>query len=78
MILTMVKEAIDDFKRYQRDREANSFRYETLRQNQFVEVPASELKPGDLIKVNMKQRIPADLLLIACNDPTGNVFVRTD
>lgn len=36
------------------------------------------LKPGHIVKVNIKQRIPADLILLNSSEPNGTVFIRTD
>lgn len=41
-------------------------------------VPASSLRVGDILILKRSQRVPADLLLLHANDPTGSVFVATD
>ncbi|EDK31407.1 phospholipid-translocating P-type ATPase, flippase family protein (macronuclear) [Tetrahymena thermophila SB210] len=79
LTLTMLKEAYDDFKRFQRDREANSQIYQVLKVDQ-PEFPTKscDLKVGDIIQVQTNQRIPADLLLLYTSDPSGDVFIKTD
>lgn len=37
----------------------------------------SELRIGDLIRVNQNEPIPADLLIVKTADPKGNAFVET-
>ena len=88
LVLTMLKEAFDDWQRYQRDKEANSAKYRLicwfelkkriLRGSNLETVPSSKLKVGDIIEVNANQRIPADLILLYTSEPSGSVFIRTD
>lgn len=41
-------------------------------------VKSSELKVGDIVLVKTNQRIPADLVVLATDDPNGTVFIKTD
>jgi phospholipid-translocating ATPase len=74
----MGKDAWDDYKRYKRDREANSSLYECVVRGQRKMVQSCDLRPGQIVLVNNKQRIPADMLLLATSEPSGTVFIRTD
>lgn len=58
LTVTICREAIDDFRRHQRDREVNSQKYRRLvGPNQTPElVPSSKLKVGDLIIVEKDER----------------------
>ncbi|EGR32280.1 hypothetical protein IMG5_090120, partial [Ichthyophthirius multifiliis] len=79
LCLTMLKEAYDDIKRYKRDKEANSQLYKVLEikeEQQFIK--SSDLKVGNIIKVEAGQRIPADLILLSSADNSGDVFIKTD
>ncbi|CUV04596.1 unnamed protein product [Cryptosporidium hominis] len=76
--ITIGKEAIDDFKRYKRDKEFNNKKYRKITRNGIQEIRSSDIKVGDLIEINTNDRIPADILFLRTNDPTGTVFVRTD
>lgn len=79
LLVTIFREAIDDFRRYQRDREVNSQKYRRLMQTGCFElVPSSKLKVGDVIIVEKDERVPADLVLLRTSDKSGTVFVRTD
>lgn len=79
LIVTIFREAVDDIRRYQRDREVNSQKYRRLMQSGHLEqVPSSKLKVGDIIIVEKDQRVPADLVLLRTSDKSGTVFVRTD
>lgn len=77
--LTMIKEAVEDFIRYRRDREANSSLYKVLTPStQYVYKPSSALAVGDILEVPANTRVPADLVLLYTNNPAGTVFIRTD
>ncbi|KAF8339278.1 aminophospholipid-transporting P-type ATPase [Amanita rubescens] len=66
--VTMGKEAYDDYKRYLRDREANSQRYLVL-----------DYAPNSQSSVSKKnQRVPADMVLLHTSDASGTCFIRTD
>jgi phospholipid-translocating ATPase len=53
LIVSMGKEAYDDIKRMQRDRELNNSKYKVLRQNgTFVETSSKDLKVGNIIRVD--------------------------
>jgi phospholipid-translocating ATPase len=79
LLVTIFREAIDDFRRYQRDREVNSQKYRRLMLNGGLEmVPSSKLRVGDIIIVEKDERVPADLVLMRTSDKSGAVFVRTD
>ena len=50
--VTMVREAIDDIRRWQRDREVNSAKYAKLTERGRVLVTASKLQVGDVVEVD--------------------------
>lgn len=76
--ITIGKEAIDDIKRYKRDKEFNNKKYRKITKNGIQEIRSSDIKVGDLLEINTNDRVPADILFLRTNDPTGTVFVRTD
>lgn len=78
LTLTLIKEGIDDFKRYKRDKEVNSEKYMKLVNEKFTETPCSSLRPGDVLIVEKNQRIPADMVILKTNNLDGQVFIRTD
>lgn len=70
-----------------RDREVNRQRYERIVLDSPVEdyrpfvteqVPASELRVGDIVMLHKGQRVPADMILLRTNETMGTVFIRTD
>lgn len=92
LVITIGKEAYDDYKRNLRDREANSQKYLILeppshnggaispvdRGPHTRAVPSSLLRVGDLVFLEKNQRVPADLVLLRTSDSSGTCFIRTD
>lgn len=84
LTVTLFREAIDDFRRHQRDQEVNGQKYRRfVRHPQDMtviteSVPASKLRVGDLVLVEKNQRVPADLVLLRTTEKSGACFVRTD
>lgn len=80
LTVTLLKEAYADIKRYLLDREANGQRYERLDpiSGRLSFVPSSELRVGDVVRLERNQRVPADCLLLRTSDPTASLFIRTD
>uniref|UniRef100_A0A674IN88 Phospholipid-transporting ATPase n=1 Tax=Terrapene triunguis TaxID=2587831 RepID=A0A674IN88_9SAUR len=82
LAVTMVREAVDEFRRYQRDKEMNSQLYSKLT------IRVADLT-GHLIgmiffltNINMlfpqNQRIPSDMVFLRTSEKTGSCFIRTD
>lgn len=86
LLVTMGKEAFDDWQRNLRDREANSARYLVLLDEggggkgipPTRAVASSTIKVGDLVLLEKNQRVPADMVLLRTSDSSGTAFVRTD
>lgn len=80
LLITMLKEAFDDFQRYLRDKELNEKQYERLNVNgEFEPILSEAMKVGDIIKVNQNERIPSDMVLLYTTEhENANVFLRTD
>lgn len=79
LTITIAKEAFDDYKRYLRDKDANSQLYsKVLPSGDFVDIPSSEISVGDLIHLDKDQRVPADMVFLRTSDKSGSTFIRTD
>jgi len=76
--VTIIREAIDDIRRWQRDRQVNSEKYSKLTDRGRVLMASSQLKVGDVIEVGKGVRAPADLVLLRTTETTGACFIRTD
>ncbi|XP_033124731.1 probable phospholipid-transporting ATPase IIB isoform X2 [Anneissia japonica] len=78
IFVTVCREALDDLRRYRRDKEVNSQKYKKLTPNGIVEVPSSDIQVSDLIYVEKNQRVPADMIFVRTTEKTGACFIRTD
>ncbi|XP_008558016.1 probable phospholipid-transporting ATPase IIA isoform X1 [Microplitis demolitor] len=78
--VTTCREAVDDYRRYKRDKEVNGQKYKRLIRgtDQPELIPSSKLKVGDMIIVEKGQRVPADLVLLRTTEKSGACFVQTD
>nr|XP_023683709.1 probable phospholipid-transporting ATPase IIB isoform X3 [Paramormyrops kingsleyae]XP_023683711.1 probable phospholipid-transporting ATPase IIB isoform X3 [Paramormyrops kingsleyae] len=78
LAVTMVREAVDEVRRYRRDKEMNSMLYGKLTVRGKVQVKSSDIQVGDLIIVEKNQRIPADMIFLRTSEKSGSCFIRTD
>jgi phospholipid-translocating ATPase len=78
LFITIIKEFVDDFKRYRRDIEVNSQKFKKLTENGLKEINCSDIKVGDLIQLSANERIPADMILLYTTDKSHSICIRTD
>ncbi|KAL3319476.1 ATP synthase subunit 9 [Cichlidogyrus casuarinus] len=78
--VTMIREAVDDLRRWKRDREVNLTAYTKLgvTADKSGHVTAAQIKLGDLLWIHKDQRVPADLVLLYTTERNGACFIRTD
>ncbi|CAL8298913.1 unnamed protein product [Lota lota] len=76
--VTVVREAVDEMRRYQRDKEMNGQLYSKLTVRGKVQVKSSDIQVGDMIIVEKNQRIPADMIFLRTSEKNGSCFIRTD
>ncbi|KAE9418680.1 hypothetical protein Angca_003206, partial [Angiostrongylus cantonensis] len=79
LTITLIREALDDFVRFLRDKELNGEKYERLtRDGTRVEVNSSDIEVGDVIIIGKDRRVPADVVLLRTTERSGACFIRTD
>lgn len=78
LAITIIKEGVDDFKRYQRDKEANSQKYKKVTETGVKELTSAEIQVGDILQLGANERIPADMILLYTLDKSKSIFLRTD
>ncbi len=76
LIVTLLREAIDDIKRYKRDKEQNSQEFIRIDMNGSKKIYSKQIQIGDLIEIKKGQRVPADILVIKTYDK--NIYIKTD
>ncbi len=78
LLITIIKEAVDDIKRYQRDKEQNSQKFKKVTSKGLEDITSAEIKVGDLIQLEKDERVPADMILLYTSDKSNSIFLRTD
>lgn len=78
LTVTLIREFIDDCRRYTRDREVNAQQFRKLTPSGTSLIPSSDIKVSDLIMVEKDQRVPADMVLLQTTEKSGSCFIRTD
>ncbi|CAM8894152.1 unnamed protein product [Rhodiola kirilowii] len=75
---TMVKEAVEDWRRKQQDIKANNRKVHVFKSDSsFSETRWKNLRVGDLVKVLKDEYFPADLLLLSSSYEDGICYVET-
>ncbi|KAJ3694341.1 hypothetical protein LUZ60_009821 [Juncus effusus] len=78
ILATMVKEALEDFKRKQQDNEVNSRKVKVLNSEGNFEYTAwRNLRVGDMVRVEKDEYFPADLILLSSNYEDSICYVET-
>eukprot|EP00347_Sterkiella_histriomuscorum_P000659 403374990 len=79
LIFTMLKEAYEDFQRYKQDQEINSQACLVLNQESmhFEQKKWEDISPGQIIKIQKEDLIPADTLLLYSSSSSGIAYVDT-
>ncbi len=78
LAITIIKEGVDDFKRYQRDQEANGQKYKKITEKGIIDLTSAEIQVGDILQLNANERVPADMILLFTTDKSKSIFLRTD
>lgn len=79
MSLTALKDAWEDFRRYQSDRKLNNtpcFIYSRKRK-EYMERRWQDVRVGDFVRVSCNEIVAADLLLMHTSDPNGVCLIET-
>ncbi|KAG5522348.1 hypothetical protein RHGRI_034508 [Rhododendron griersonianum] len=77
LFVSLVKEAWEDWKRFQNDKAINNSSVDMLQDQRWVSVPWKNLQVGDVVKVKQDGFFPADLLLLAGTNADGVCYVET-
>ncbi|KAK3558571.1 hypothetical protein QTP86_021022 [Hemibagrus guttatus] len=79
LALTAIKDAWEDFRRYQSDRQLNSMPCLVYSRSQqsFVEKRWKDIRVGDFVRVLSNEIVPADILLLHTSNPNGVCHVET-
>ncbi|KAJ0250619.1 hypothetical protein HA466_0139290 [Hirschfeldia incana] len=77
LLVSLIKEAFEDWKRFQNDMSINNSTVEVLQDQQWVPIPWRKVQVGDIIKINKDGFFPADILFLSSTNPDGICYVET-
>lgn len=79
VLVSMVKDAFEDYKRAKQDKEENTTKTQKLDQGayEFKPVEWRSIYAGDILKIMQDDAVPADVVVLASSDPKGACYVET-
>lgn len=77
LMVSAGKEALEDWKRRQSDRELNNSKARVLVGSTFEDKKWVEVNVGDIVRVESEEPFPADIVLMASSEPEGLCYIET-
>jgi len=77
LMVTMIKDGLDDKKRHDSDRKVNNSICQVLMNGIWEKVTWSNLKVGQIVQLRSDEAVPADMILISSSTEVGSCFVET-
>ena len=78
MILTMIKDGYEDYKRYKSDEEENNKKTLAWRDGNFTQIQWRDVMVGDVLKVEKDNFFPADMMIMGSSlYKKGQCFIET-
>eukprot|EP00727_Mastigamoeba_balamuthi_P008457 m51a1_g4233 putative probable phospholipid-transporting atpase ia isoform x2 (1527) ;mRNA; r:126100-132652 len=74
---TACKEAYEDAKRHRQDRAVNGAAARVLRCGAWERVAWADVRVGDVVRVEERESVPADAVVLASSAPAGVCYVET-
>uniref|UniRef100_F7GIK3 Phospholipid-transporting ATPase n=1 Tax=Monodelphis domestica TaxID=13616 RepID=F7GIK3_MONDO len=79
LLIIMVKDGVEDYEKYQFDREINSSHIQIYKKKEqdYVQKHWKDVRVGDFVQLQCNEIIPADILLLFSSDPSGVCHLET-
>jgi len=79
VLVSMVKDAFEDYKRKQADDQENNSNVQLYEPNskKFIASKWRNMHVGEIVRIKCDDQIPADMLILHTNDEKGSCYVET-
>lgn len=77
LVVALIKEGYEDYKRHREDSKANSTLVRVLRNDRLCFVKSYMLHPGDVVYIDENDEVRADILLLSCSSSEGQCYIDT-
>ncbi|KAF6198785.1 hypothetical protein GE061_006807 [Apolygus lucorum] len=77
LLVSAIKEIVEDYKRHVADRETNHREVEVLKDGNWQWITWENVAVGDIVKVQNNQFFPADLIVFSTSEPQGMCYIET-